>query len=306
MKIRKALAIMIICLAGINLTGYKFFSSEDLNPIMEDYLDDLDQEERQQLIDEAVSMQYPVNWSMLWIVVKRIDADGEDRNGKKAHIDVEMSDEEAEYLLYDMPERFSKRVKEYTDGLVNVRITPLLYDEVNYLDKDAYWDLVPESFEDIKDSFSKYNSVMVTERLSEVGKERVLAQDWTGMGYTRNFPGNYSFSQVATGDQMAYEDGSYLAVFDGNPVPEEVYIHEWLHTFEDFEELMLDCDGNPDDAEKHGYECRTTFGANGFYEYYEDLLNREVWDDEKKTYVGMGEDLWRTSAWLKDESKGRN
>ncbi len=26
----------------------------------------------------------------------------------------------------------------------------------------------------------------------------------------------------------------------------------------------------------------------------------------KKTYVGMGEDLWRTSAWLKDESKGRN
>lgn len=202
--------------------------------------------------------------------------------------------------------RKAKRVKEYTDGLVNVRITPLLYDEVNYLEKDAYWDLVPESFEDIKDSFSKYNSVMVTERLSEVGEERVLAQDWTGMGYTRNFPGNYSFSQVATGDQMAYEDGSYLAEFDDNPVPEEVYIHEWLHTFEDFEELMLDCDGNPDDAEKHGYECRTTFGANGYYEYYEDLLNREVWSEEKKAYVGMGEDLWRTSAWLKDESKGRN
>ena len=39
MKIRKALAIMIICLAGINLTGYKFFISEDLNPIMEDYLE---------------------------------------------------------------------------------------------------------------------------------------------------------------------------------------------------------------------------------------------------------------------------
>ena len=38
MKIRKALAIMIICLAGINLTGYKFFISEDLNPIMEDYM----------------------------------------------------------------------------------------------------------------------------------------------------------------------------------------------------------------------------------------------------------------------------
>ena len=81
MKIRKALAIMIICLAGINLTGYKFFISEDLNPIMEDYLDDLNQEERQQLIDETVSMKYPVNWSMLWIVVKRIDADGKDWTG---------------------------------------------------------------------------------------------------------------------------------------------------------------------------------------------------------------------------------
>ncbi|MBE6004160.1 MAG: hypothetical protein E7232_08800 [Lachnospiraceae bacterium] len=61
-------------------------------------MDDLNQEERQQLIDEAVSMKYPVNWSMLWIVVKRVNADGEDRNGKKAHIDVEMSEEKKAYV----------------------------------------------------------------------------------------------------------------------------------------------------------------------------------------------------------------
>ena len=68
---------------------------------------------------------------------------------------------------------------------------------------------------------------------------------------------------------------------------------------------MSDCDGSPDDGEVHGYECLTDFGANGNYEYYKELLNRKVWDDKKQKNVGIGEELWRTYAMLKDAAKGR-
>lgn len=268
------------------------------------YVESLDETERMELIDKARDMEYPVNWPMLWIVVKRVNADGKNEAGKKVHVDVTMSDREADYLLYDLSARFSDRVREYTDGLVNVEITPLQYDEVNYLNDDLNC-LEAESFDNIKDMFPEYNSVMCIARYEDDDNDLQLFHDWLGLGCLRVYDGNYSFSQVKTDGIPSYKQDSYLALFDDNPVPEEGTIHEWLHSFEDFETVMMDCDGNPDEAQKHGYECMTSFGANGFYEYYRDLLNGRVWDENKQTYVGMNEDLWRTYAMLMDMARGK-
>ncbi|WP_139297905.1 hypothetical protein [Oribacterium sp. KHPX15] len=288
-----------------NEKGSIFDITEDkLNPNISDFLEDIDEEDRDALMSMAVDNAYSVNWPMLWIVVKRVNVDGKGFDGKKVHLDVEMSDEEAEYLLNDMSERFANRVSEYTNGLVNVEITTKLCDEVTYLDKDLC-SLVPESFGEFADTFSDYNSVMCTARYAD-HEDPTLAQDWAGLAYPDVMDGNYSFSQIQTDSYLdSFENGALLAKFDDNPVPEEAYIHEWLHTFETFETIMWDCDGNPDDAEVYGYECKTHFGANGFYEYYKDLLNRDVWSEEKKDYLGMGDELWRTYAMLMDFVKGR-
>ena len=89
-----------------NEKGSIFDITEDeLNPNISDFLEDIDEEDRDALMSMAVDNAYSVNWPMLWIVVKRVNVDGKGFDGKKVHLDVEMSDEEAEYLLNDMSER---------------------------------------------------------------------------------------------------------------------------------------------------------------------------------------------------------
>ena len=124
--------------------------SNDLAGGITDYLYGRDEEKNQALMTEAMDRKYPVNWPMLWIVVKRVNLDAQDPDGNIRHYDIEMTDEETDYLLYEMPERFADTIYEYTKGLVNVEITPLLYDEVNYMefDDDGY-SLSPESYPDI-------------------------------------------------------------------------------------------------------------------------------------------------------------
>ena len=68
---------------------------------------------------------------------------------------------------------------------------------------------------------------------------------------------------------------------------------------------MKHCDGNPDTAGEHGYECLSQSGENGNYEFYRDLLTRNCWDDKIRDYVGMDEELWRTFAMLMDIAKKR-
>ena len=280
-------------------------SREDLEPNITDYLEDISEEHKQELIKEAVEKDYPVNWPMLWIVIKRVNLDAADVDGNVGHFDIEMSYEEADYLVYEMSERFSNRVSEYTNGLVNVEITPLLYDEVTYMEKngeDLY--LVADSFPDIKDEFPEYNTVMSTIRVRS-GDGDEIRTGWDGLALSDWWPGSFGFTMAQTSDIPSYEVPSLLAFSDDNPVPEEVYIHEWLHTFEEFEIKMKNCDGNPDTAGEHGYECLTTSGENGNYEFYRDLLNRNVWDDKIHDYVGMDTDLWHTYAMLMDIAKGR-
>ncbi len=132
-----------------------------------------------------------------------------------------------------------------------------------------------------------------------------LFTDWCGLARVDLLDGNYGFARAQTNVEPSYEEESMFCEFEDNPVPEEVYIHEFLHTFENFEEYMLDCDGNPDEAEDNGYECLTSFGANGFYEYYRDLLNGNVLHKKRGKNVGMDEKLWRTEALLMDIAKGR-
>ena len=284
---------------------------EELASGIPDYLHNIDQEHRNALMAEATQKGYPVNWPMLWIVVKRVNMDSYDVNGKMKHFDIEMSDEEADYLLNEMSKRFTETVYEYTNGLVNVEITPLLYDEVTYMDKDGDYDnddlmvcLDENSFPDIKETFSKYNTIMSTVRIRTEDGDEMYA-GWSGLSYTDLTEGNYGFAMAQTSFIPSYEEPSLLCKSDGNPVPEEVYIHEWIHTFEGFETVMKDCDGNPDTAEAHGYERLTKIEENGFYEFYRDLLTRNVWDDKKNDYVGMDEELWRTLAMLMDIAKGR-
>ena len=75
----------------------------------------------------------------------------------------------------------------------------------------------------------EYNTVMSTIRLQTTDGDTRIRSDWAGMAFTGLFDGNYGFAMAQTSQIPACKVPSLTAWSEDNPVPEEIYIHEWLH-----------------------------------------------------------------------------
>lgn len=79
------------------------------------------------------------------------------------------------------------------------------------------------------------------------------------------------------------------------PHPEEPYVHEWVHCLESFYRSIGYKIPGADDATKYGCESQSSSGFNGFYDYYKDIFNANVWDANTRTFIGITNDMWRIS-----------
>jgi len=125
-----------------------------------------------------------------------------------------------------------------------------------------------------------------------------MTKDWIGMALGVIPEGGYGFCQVAS--NYEYDDTTFRTR-EGNPIAAEPWIHEWIHTMEQWGEIFEVTIPDPDSAEDHGYECAAEPGdINGFYQYYFDTLNGEVPDEATGENVGFTEALWKSMAYMYD------
>lgn len=85
-------------------------------------------------------------------------------------------------------------------------------------------------------------------------------------------------------------DYTYKYDYRINVFPEEVYIHEFLHTLE-----RISTENGYDVPELHGYK---TYGYNeeklvGLKKWYTDYMNCEILDKTTNTYVGLNEMVYK-------------
>lgn len=165
--------------------------------------------------------------------------------------------------------------------LIDTPLTKLSYDE-----EFGYY-VAPEDVEkDIKSTINKnnYDHIFVVVRLGDdYYKDDIQVNDWIGLGSMDYY--GIGFSNI----RLPNDSRSYVYKYDPriNLFPEEVFLHEFLHSLErnakeyGFERPALH------DYEKYGYTIERLVGQKA---WYTDYMNCEISSDG--TYVGLPEEIY--------------
>ena len=223
-------------------------------------------------------------WDFLCLVFNNIDVDVK-INSTLQNVKLSLNSED----LYDITSSFNRfgdsieslsknKMKANTTVIqINEPIRTMSYDKENgnYVDPNDIIELLDKYID--KD---KYDHIFVAFKTGdEYQKKEIPINDWIGLGGMEYR--NIGFSNI----RIPTESNSYIYKYDSriNTFPEEVFVHEFLHTLErKCKEYGYE---RPDlhDYEKYGYESKILISLK---QWYADYLNCEIRTSDNK-YIGL-------------------
>ena len=228
------------------------------------------------------------NWKFVCFIFPQIDVDVE-INGKEEHVSLKMSDSDIQVLKDDMA-RFKESIRTMSNNkmsatydihTINKPIKSLSYDEEN-----GYYVSVEDVYEYIKDYVkqNEYDHIYIGIRMANLQKgSNVLMNDWIGLGGMQYFGIGYSNIRLPDSEN----NYAYKYHYRINTFPEEVYIHEFLHTLErNAEEYGYEVPALHDYA-KYGYQEERLEGQKKWYIAY---MNKEIKSNGEK--IGLPEEIF--------------
>jgi len=229
------------------------------------------------------------NWKFLCLIFDEtnvnLNINGVEKN---FHLTLSQSDVEDMKLCIN---RFKNSMNELSKQKMSVEydfieikepITSMSYDEEN-----GYF-VAPYDVKDVIDEYitlGKYDHIFIAFRTGDINsKEEIPVNDWIGLGSMEYR--NIGFSNI----RLPNSESNYIYKYDSriNTFPEEVYVHEFLHTLErNAEEYGYE---RPElhDYEKYRYKNENIVGLK---RWYTDYMNKEV-KSSSKGYVGLPEEIF--------------
>lgn len=179
----------------------------------------------------------------------------------------------------------NKMFVNYDINEIDKPITTISYtDEYGYY--IAYKDIENEIYDIVKQK--EYDHVFVICRMeTDTGEESIPIYDnWLGLGSMDMYGIGYSQIRInKNANKYLYKYGAE------NQAPEEVYVHEFLHTLErNCQELGYDVPALHD-YEKYGYTNKTVEGLNDWYKAY---MRKKILDLSTGQYMGLNEVVYTT------------
>lgn len=161
-------------------------------------------------------------------------------------------------------------------------ITTMSYDEDNgnYVDANDIIEILDKYIDE-----DKYDHIFVAFKTGDEYQEKEIPiNDWIGLGGMEYR--NIGFSNI----RIPTESNSYVYKYDSriNTFPEEVFVHEFLHTLErKSKEYGYEV---PDlhDYEKYGYKSERLVSLK---QWYADYLNCEIKTSDNK-YIGLSSEVF--------------
>lgn len=223
---------------------------------------------------EAGSAQNNGNWKFGCFIFPKIDVDV-NVNGKTEHVYLKMSDNDVQDLKNDMDRvkdtiaimSKNKMRIDYDLLVINEPIKTLSYDEDN-----GYY-VSPEDVYDYINSYvvkNEYDHIYVCIRMADVqAGNTLLINDWIGLG-SMEYSG-IGYSNIRLPDDS--DNIAYKFNYNYNTFPEEVYIHEFLHTLERNSKAYGYDVPDLHDYEKYGYKKEKMNRQKDWYIAY---MNKEI------------------------------
>jgi hypothetical protein len=232
---------------------------------------------------EAGYQSNDTNWNCVCFVFTSTDVIIEE-DGVKNEIKLSMTSTDISDMRQNMA-RFKNSCEELSNGkmsvtydfiVINDPITTLAYD-----DENGYY-VGPENIKDIIDPYleaSNYDHIFVCMRLGDNDHLKdIQVNDWIGLG-GMDYMG-IGFSNI----RLPNSDKSYVYKYNSsvNTFPEEVFVHEFLHSLERLsKEYGLDRPALHD-YKTYGYKEDNLTGQK---KWYEDYMNCNI--KTSSGYIGL-------------------
>jgi len=227
-------------------------------------------------------------WNFLCILFDNTDIDITS-NEKSQHISLELSQTDKEDIKSCM-QRFKLSMEEMTYNKMKVNYdvveTSIPINTLSYDVENGYY-VAPYDVKAVLDEYikkGKYDHIFIAFRTGDLNKKGIaLVSDWIGLG-SMEYRG-IGFSNIRLPD----DESNYIYKYDSriNLFPEEVLVHEFLHTLErnskdyGYERPELHS------YEKYGYQNEKLIGLKN---WYKDYLNSNI--KTSQGYIGLNEAVY--------------
>ena len=238
---------------------------------------------------EKGSSSQDSNWKFACLVFENTNVEVE-KNGQKNKINLSMNMTDISDMRQNMArfkssfEELSKKKMNITYDFITVKepITSLSYDTEN-----GYF-VAPQNVANILEKYIKdksYDHIFVCLRLGDnEHQEDIPVYDWIGLG-GMDYLG-IGFSNI----RLPNSNRSYIYKYDAriNTFPEEVFVHEFLHSLERNSKEYGYTIPELHDYSKYGYKEER---LEGLKKWYQDYMNGEI--KTSSGYIGLPKDIYK-------------
>lgn len=227
-------------------------------------------------------------WNFLCVLFDNVDVNIE-KNGTNQNVKLHLTQTDKEDISLCM-RRFQNSMQEMSEGKMKVTydikettvpITELTYDEDNGYYVSGY------NVKEIIDPYIKqgtYDHIFIVFRTGDINQKGAIpVNDWIGLG-SMEYRG-LGFSNIRLPD----DSNSYIYKYDTrvNTFPEEVFVHEFLHTLERNAEEYGEERPELHDNYKYSYISKQLIGLK---EWYQDYMNKNIQTSTGK--IGLPSDIY--------------
>lgn len=228
------------------------------------------------------------DWNIGCFIIKNVDVT---IDGKEYSFKTNLEDIENVRLNLA---RYKDTCYTFSNKKLNINYEMIEIDEpvtrASYSEEHGYY----FDYSDVKDLVYKtavqknFDHIIVVARMeNDAGTLTIPIKDnWIGLGSMDMYGIGYSLIRInKNANVYSYKYGIT------NQAPEEVYVHEFLHTLE---RNIIERGYNIPalhDYEKYGYTVKPIEGLN---QWYKDYMRKEILDKNTNTYVGLYDEAYST------------
>lgn len=227
-------------------------------------------------------------WNYLCLLFNNVNVNISNNSGER-NVQLHLTQQDKEDMKLCI-QRFSSALPELSNGKIKANCEVIEVDDeirtMSFDDENGYY-VSPIDIHKTIDKYideGKYDHIFIAFRTGDINAQsEIPVNDWIGLG-GMSYRG-VGFSNI----RLPNEANNYVYKYDTriNTFPEEVYVHEFLHTLER-------------NSEEYGYErpelhSYGTYGYKeerliGLKEWYKDYMNCEIKSSEGK--IGLNPEIY--------------
>jgi len=225
-------------------------------------------------------------WNMVCFIFRNLDVEV-DINGQNERLKLSISNSDI-YNIKDTTERFQQSCRVLSQNKMSINRLDIFeindpITSISYSEEFGYYINPMDVKEQIKPYLleEEYDHIFVVVKLGDVERDiEIPVRDWIGLGGMDFY--DIGFSNI----RLPNDKNNYIYTYSPNinQFPEEVMLHEFLHSLERIMiEYEYDVPALHDNVE-YGYEEERIIGLKNWYEVY---MSKGIMDYSKNEYIGL-------------------